>query len=176
VEVIDVELVNEYIFDTEEEVGRPNPPIQDSESPERPVLRIYRGGVILGWYKGQLDERGYVREGKGSMYYDAGHECHGTWKNDEMIGRGIYKWSDGHVYDGDWSNGKILFGRYINGHHKGEGVRWSADRIEAQLVVDGMPKKTITLSKANEIAVNLGFVDTLPPPVIVEGGGTSEMV
>ena len=86
-EVIDVELVNEYIFDTQEEVGRPNPPIQDSESPERPVLRIYRGGVILGWYKGQLDERGYVREGKGSMYYDAGHECHGTWKNDEMIGR-----------------------------------------------------------------------------------------
>lgn len=193
VEVIEVELVNEYIdkllFDTEEEVGRPNPPIQDSESPERPVLRIYRGGVILGWYKGQLDERGYVREGKGSMYYDAGHECHGTWKNDEMIGRGIYKWSDGHIYDGDWSNGKrhglgrfnrpdnvILFGRYINGHHKGEGVRWSADRIEAQLVVDGMPKKKITLSKANEIAVNLGFVDTLPPPVIVEGEGTSEMV
>ena len=92
-EVIDVELVNEYIFDTQEEVGRPNPPIQDFESPERPVLRIYRGGVILGWYKGQLDERGYVREGKGSMYYyDAGHECHGTWKNDKMIGRSCLRW------------------------------------------------------------------------------------
>lgn len=132
VEVIDVELVNEYIdkllFDTEEEGGRPNPPLPDSESPELPVLRIYRGESILGWYAGQLDERGYVREGKGSMYYDAGHKCHGTWKNDEMIGRGIYKWSDGHIYDGDWSNGKrhglgrfnrpdnvILFGRYING-------------------------------------------------------------
>lgn len=55
-------------------------------------------------------------------------------------------------------------------------MRWSADRIEAQLVVDGMPKKTITLSKAKEIAVNLGFVDTLPPPVIVRVEGTSEMV
>lgn len=185
VDVIDVELVNEYIdkllFDTEEEVGRLNPPLPDLESSELPVLRIYRGGVILGLYAGQLDERGYVREGKGSMYYDAGHECHGTWKNDEMIGRGTYKWSDGHIYDGDWSNGKrhglgrfnrpdnvILFGRYINGHHKGEGVRWSADRIEAQLVVDGMPKKTITLSKAKEIAVNLGFVDAPPPLVIVD--------
>ena len=192
-EVIDVEVVNEFIdkllFNTEEDVGRPSPPIHDPKNPELLILRIYRGGVILGWYQGQLDDRGYVREGKGSMYYDAGHECHGTWKNDEMIGRGIYKWSDGHIYDGDWSNGKrhglgrfnrpdnvILFGRYVNGHHKGEGVRWSADRIEAQLVVDGMPKKTITLSKAKEIAVNLGFVDTLPPPVVIGGDGKDEMV
>ena len=193
VEVIDVEVVNEFIdkllFNTEEDVGRPSPLIHDPKNPELPILQIYRGGVILGWYQGQLDDRGYVREGKGSMYYDAGHECHGTWKNDEMIGRGIYKWSDGHIYDGDWSNGKrhglgrfnrpdnvILFGRYVNGHHKGEGVRWSADRIEAQLVVDGMPKKTITLSKAKEIAVNLGFVDTLPPPVVIGGDGKGEMV
>jgi hypothetical protein len=192
-EVIDVEVVNEFIdkllFNTEEDVGRPSPLIHDPKNPELPILQIYRGGVILGWYQGQLDDRGYVREGKGSMYYDAGHECHGTWKNDEMIGRGIYKWSDGHIYDGDWSNGKrhglgrfnrpdnvILFGRYVNGHHKGEGVRWSADRIEAQLVVDGMPKKTITLSKAKEIAVNLGFVDTLPPPVVIGGDGKDEMV
>jgi hypothetical protein len=192
-EVIDVEVVNEFIdkllFNTEEEVGRPSPLVHDPKNPELRILRIYRGGVILGWYQGQLDDRGYVREGKGSMYYDAGHECHGTWKNDEMVGRGIYKWSDGHIYDGDWSNGKrhglgrfnrpdnvILFGRYVNGHHKGEGVRWSADRIEAQLVVDGMPKKTITLSKAKEIAVNLGFIDTLPPPVVIGGDGKGEMV
>ena len=109
------------------------------------------------------------------MYYDAGHECHGTWENDEMIGRGIYKWADGHVYDGEWLNGKrhglgrfirpdgvVLYGRYEKGHHKGEGVRWSADRREAQVVVDGVPKKTVGLLKAEEIARDLGFEDVPP--------------
>ena len=98
--------------------------------------------------------------------------------DDEMVGRGTYKWSDGHVYDGDWAGGKrhglgrfnrpdnvILYGRYVNGHHKGEGVRWSADRMEAQLVVDGVPMKSVSLTKAKEIATNLGFVDALPPPM-----------
>lgn len=193
VEFIDVALVNEFIdrllFDTEEEGavvegGELSPPPQDPEHPELPVIRINRGGKVLGWYIGQLDERGYAREGTGSMYYDAGHTCHGTWQDDEMVGRGMYKWSDGHVYDGDWSNGKrhglgrfnrpdnvILYGRYVNGHHNGEGVRWSADRIEAQLVVDGVPKKSISLTMAKEIATNLGFADTLPPPVVVGATG-----
>jgi len=112
------------------------------------------------------------------MYYDAGHECHGFWQNDEMIGRGIYQWSDGHVYDGEWLNGKrhglgrfirpdnvILYGRYVKGHHKGQGVRYSADRKEAQLVVDGVPKKTVSLAVAKDIVSDLlGFGDPLPPP------------
>jgi hypothetical protein len=187
VEVIDAALVNEFIdkllFDTEEgaeEAGSSasSPPPQNPKHPDHPVIRIYRGGKVLGWYQGELDERGYARQGTGSMYYDAGHVCHGTWENDEMVGRGTYKWSDGHVYDGDWSNGKrhglgrfnrpdnvILYGQYANGHHKGEGVRWSADRKEAQLVVDGVPMKSVSLTKANEIATNLGFVDALPPPM-----------
>ena len=138
-------------------------------------IRIVRGNKVLWWYEGQLDKRGYAREGSGSMYYDAGHECHGTWENDEMIGRGIYKWADGHVYDGEWLNGKrhglgrfirpdgvVLYGRYEKGHHKGEGVRWSADRREAQVVVDGVPKKTVGLLKAEEIARDLGFEDVPP--------------
>ena len=85
---------------------------------------------------------------------------------------------NGHVYDGEWVNGKrhglgrfirpdnvILFGRYVKGHHKGEGVRWSADRKEAQLVVDGVPKKGVSLAVAKDVASNLGFIDVLPPPV-----------
>jgi hypothetical protein len=192
VEEVDASLVNEFIDEllfrsnegTEGGSGPstnsspPPPPPPDPEHPDHHVIRIYRGGKVLGWYRGQIDERGYARRGIGSMYYDAGHECHGMWENDEMVGRGTYKWSDGHVYDGDWSNGKrhglgrfnrpdnvILYGRYVNGHHKGEGVRWSADRMEAQLVVDGVPMKSVSLTRAMEIATNLGFVDALPPPV-----------
>ena len=186
VETIDAAVVNEFIdellFDTEkgaEEAGQSStsPPPPNPEHPDQPAIKIYRGGKILGWYQGQLDERGYARRGTGSMYYDAGHVCHGTWEDDEMVGRGTYKWSDGHVYDGDWAFGKrhglgrfnrpdnvILYGRYVNGHHKGEGVRWSSDRMEAQLVVDGVPKKSVSLTKAKEIATNLGFVEAVPPP------------
>ena len=62
-------------------------------------IKISRGGKVLGWYEGGLDDRGYAREGEGTMYYNAGHECSGCWKDDEMVGRGEYKWADGHVYD-----------------------------------------------------------------------------
>ena len=185
VEVIDSDLVNEFIdelFETENGSSvedltfqKPHP---HNPNQQHPVIRIHRGGKALGWYQGQLDARGYAREGNGSMYYDAGHECHGFWENDEMIGRGIYQWSDGHVYDGEWLNGKrhglgrfirpdnvILYGRYVKGHHKGQGVRYSADRKEAQLVVDGVPKKTVSLSVAKDIVSDLlGFGDDLPPP------------
>ena len=165
---------------------------------KQPRIRINRGNKVLGWYEGELDAKGYSREGKGAsklsglscsprklsthvicqVYYDAGHECHGFWKDDNLIGRGIYRWSDGHVYDGNWESGKrhglgrfirpdgvVLFGRYETGHHKGEGVRWSADRKEAQLVIDGVPQKSISLGKAKDVAVRLGFDEELPPPV-----------
>lgn len=191
---IDAEMVNEYIdellFESEDaedavagvqhndnkQQPSPPPPPQNPNHQQYPRIRISRGGKVLGWYQGQLDDRGYAREGQGSMYYDAGHECHGTWQNDEMIGRGIYQWSDGHVYDGEWLNGKrhglgrfirpdnvVLYGRYDKGHHKGSGVRWSADRKEAQVVVDGLPKKSVSLSKAKDVVTNLGFDDVLPP-------------
>ena len=181
-DVIDAELVNEFIdellSETEENTtngaagNQKRPPPPQSQYPQ---IMIHRGGKLLGLYQGQVDERGYAREGYGSMYYDAGHECHGTWQNDEMVGRGIYKWSDGHIYDGEWVNGKrhglgrfirpdnvVLFGWYEKGHHKGEGVRWSADRKEAQMVVDGVPKKSVSLVEARKIGINLGFEDVPP--------------
>eukprot|EP00956_Cyclotella_meneghiniana_P017626 scaffold28929_cov71-Cyclotella_meneghiniana.AAC.4 len=162
--------------------GANTDPLQDGELAHRGTdhpkrIRINRGGKVLGWYQGELDSRGYAREGKGSMYYDAGHECHGEWKNDEMIGRGTYIWADGHKYDGEWENGKrhglgrfirpdgvVLYGRYEKGHHRGEGVRWSADRKEAQSMVDGVPKKAVSLAVAEFMAVKLGFED-IPPPL-----------
>jgi hypothetical protein len=62
-------------------------------------IKISRGGKVLGWYEGGLDDRGYAREGEGTMYYNAGHICSGYWQDDEMVGRGVYKWKDGHIYD-----------------------------------------------------------------------------
>jgi len=148
---------------------------QQQPTQQPPRIRICRNGKVLGWYEGQLDEDGTSRHGSGSMYYDAGHESHGTWRKDEMTGRGIYKWSDGHVYDGEWANGKrhglgrfirpdgvILYGTYEKGHHRGQGVRWSADRKEAQIVVDGVPKKNVSLENAEEMARKMGFEDVPP--------------
>jgi hypothetical protein len=196
-EPIDVNLVNRFIdellnvkidnnspmssgnseYESFSKVKDVSSPAQAQKPGKYPRIRINRGGKVLGWYEGQLDSRGYAREGVGSMYYDAGHECHGVWQNDEMIGRGTYKWSDGHQYDGEWEGGKrhglgrfirpdgvILYGRYEKGHHRGEGVRWSADRKEAQLMVDGVPKKSVSLAIAQFLALKLGFEDVPPPP------------
>lgn len=184
-DVIDTELVNEIVDELFEETNGSSPeqlnfprPHPQNPNQQHSVIRIHRGGKALGWYQGELDERGYAREGEGSMYYDAGHESHGLFKNDEMVGRGVYQWADGHVYDGEWATGKrhglgrfirpdnvILYGKYVKGHHKGEGVRLSSDRTEAQLVVDGVPKKGVSLAQAKKLAKNLGFQDDLPLPV-----------
>ncbi|KAK1735500.1 hypothetical protein QTG54_013663 [Skeletonema marinoi] len=139
-------------------------------------IKISRGGKVLGWYEGGLDDRGYAREGEGIMYYNAGHECSGCWKDDEMVGRGVYKWADGHVYDGEWLKGKrhglgrfirpdkvVLFGRYEEGHHVGQGIRFSADKKDAQIVEDGVPKGKIDMSDAFKMKKELGFDEDLLP-------------
>ena len=66
---------------------------------KRTRIQISRKGKVLGWYEGGLDDRGYAREGEGTMFYNAGHICRGHWKDDEMHGHGVYKWKDGHIYD-----------------------------------------------------------------------------
>jgi len=137
-------------------------------------IQISRKGKVLGWYEGGLDDRGYAREGEGTMFYNAGHICKGYWKDDEMVGRGVYKWADGHVYDGGWLKGKrhglgrfirpdgvVLFGRYEEGHHVGQGVRWSADQKEAQIVEDGVPKGKIDMTDAFKMRKELGFDNDL---------------
>ena len=69
------------------------------EDQKRTRIQISRKGKVLGWYEGGLDDRGYAREGEGTMFYNAGHICRGHWKDDEMHGHGVYKWKDGHIYD-----------------------------------------------------------------------------
>eukprot|EP00574_Skeletonema_japonicum_P007131 CAMPEP_0201729364 /NCGR_PEP_ID=MMETSP0593-20130828/18873_1 /ASSEMBLY_ACC=CAM_ASM_000672 /TAXON_ID=267983 /ORGANISM="Skeletonema japonicum, Strain CCMP2506" /LENGTH=373 /DNA_ID=CAMNT_0048221697 /DNA_START=41 /DNA_END=1162 /DNA_ORIENTATION=- len=146
------------------------------EHPKQSRIQISRRGKVLGWYEGGLDDRGYAREGEGTMYYNAGHFCKGYWKDDEMVGRGVYKWSDGHIYHGEWLKGKrhgvgrfirpdgvVLFGRYEEGRHVGQGVRLSADQKDAQLVEDGVPLRKIDMADAFKMKKELGFDGNLLP-------------
>ena len=60
-------------------------------------------------------------------------------------------------------DGVVLFGRYEEGRQVGEGVRWSADKKEAQIVEDGEPKGEIDLTDALKMKKELGFdEDELP--------------
>ncbi len=174
----DLHITNgEGSYDEEEESNIEDDEIYEEEDydehPKQSRIQISRKGKVLGWYEGGLDDRGY-REGKGTMFYNAGHFCKGYWKNDEISGRGVYKWADGHVYNGGWLKGKrhglgrfirpdgvVLFGRYEEGHHVGQGVRWSADRKEAQIVEDGVPKGKIDMTDAFKMRKELGFDDDL---------------
>ena len=56
-----------------------------------------------------------------------------------------------------------MFGRYEEGHHVGQGVRWSADRKDAQIVEDGVPKGKIDTTDAFKIKKDLGFDNDLLP-------------
>ncbi len=102
------DLLNEGSNDEEEEISndeddsdydRCEGGSHDDNHLKQSRIKICRGGKVLGWYQGGLDDRGYSREGEGTMYYNAGHICNGIWKDDEMVGRGVYQWVDGHVYD-----------------------------------------------------------------------------
>ena len=51
----------------------------------------------------------------------------------------------------------MLFGRYEEGHHVGQGIRFSADKKDAQIVEDGVPKGKIDMSDAFKMKKELGF-------------------
>ena len=93
------------------------------------------------------------------------------WNENKQSGFGTLTKENKDVYEGEWLNGKrhglgrfirpdgvVLFGRYEGGHHVGKGVRYSADRKEAQLVENGVPSSgTIDTSDATKIRKELGF-------------------
>ena len=74
-------------------------------------------------------------EGKGKLkFVKEGHTYKGTFKNNEITGVGIFKWSNGDVYEGEmkngiingkgkyiYSNGQIYEGQYLNGVKHGLG-------------------------------------------------------
>ena len=90
-------------YDDEEYSEYENKYHEDSQEEDSHVenirIEVSRGGKVLGFYEGGLDERGYAREGEGVMYYNAGHVYSGDWKDDVQAGYGVYQWTDGHVYE-----------------------------------------------------------------------------
>ncbi len=57
----------------------------------------------------------------------------------------------------------MLFGRYEEGRHIGQGVRFSADQKDAQIVEDGVPAGKIDMADAFKMKEELGFDGNLLP-------------
>ena len=61
-------------------------------------------------YNGQF--RHGVREGVGMMIYENGDIYNGNWNNNVRDGNGVLVCRDGRFFDGLWSNGKMVKGLY----------------------------------------------------------------
>ena len=84
-------------------------------------------------YKGQF--LGDRLNGKGIIHFKIeGHDYDGDFKDNEINGRGVFRWTNGDVYDGlmtrgkmnglgryTYANGQIYEGNYINGVKEGKG-------------------------------------------------------
>ena len=68
---IDENVVNDYIDEVlcaggKQDVQQEEMGDAQTDENEQPRIRISRGNKVLGWYEGELDAKGYAREGKGS--------------------------------------------------------------------------------------------------------------
>ncbi|KAL7548590.1 hypothetical protein ACHAWF_011870, partial [Thalassiosira exigua] len=114
-----------------------------------------------GYYEGEVDEKGR-RQGKGKMTYDSGTWYEGSFVDDKFHGNyGVYHWFDGEEYRGQWKDGErhgkgqlinkdrsVEYSCYERGEAKGEGVKISADRKAAKIIVDGTTKSEMLLEEA----------------------------
>ena len=52
------------------------------------------------------------RNGKGIFIWSTedskGHTYQGEWKDDEKIGKGIYKYANGEIYEGEWKDNEVV--------------------------------------------------------------------
>ena len=51
---------------------------------------------------------GDCKNGEGTYKFPGGEQYSGTWKNNKMHGKGIFKWSDGKVIEGKWIEGDYV--------------------------------------------------------------------
>ena len=62
--------------------------------------------------------------GKGIIHFKIeGHDYDGDFKDNEINGNGVFRWTNGDVYDGQitYANGQIYEGNYVNGVKEGKG-------------------------------------------------------
>ena len=60
---------------------------------------------VTGYYKGEVNG-GTMADGKGVMKFSNGDIYDGNWKNGKMNGKGAMLYHDGAFYQGDWKDGK----------------------------------------------------------------------
>ena len=64
----------------------------------------------ISFFKGLINDDGIdfkCKEGKGIMKYNNGDLYEGEWKNDKKEGNGIMKFENGNIYEGEWKNDLI---------------------------------------------------------------------
>jgi len=103
---------------------------------ERPGGRLGRGGGM--GYEGEYNAAGEY-EGRGVMRYADGDVYDGEWKAGMKEGRGVYR----------CANGIVVSGFYKQGADVGEGVMWMADGQQAWRLRDGKPVEWISLEEAD---------------------------
>ena len=71
-----------------------------------------------------------MRHGRGVYRYADGDVYEGDYKDNEMHGRGVYRYTSGAVYEGDWKDDKRHgqgVHRYADGSISHDG-QWEADQ------------------------------------------------
>ena len=95
------------------------------------------------------------KEGRGTFTFADGDTYVGEWKADKMEGRGTYR----------YASGDVEVGFYKQGVDAGEGVKWSADGLQAWRLRDGKAVEAISPEEARQTAQRL----SLPIPGAVAG-------
>ena len=144
-----------------------------------------------GYYEGDLDTDG-DRQGTGKMTYTSGNSYEGPFVGNKYHGdKGIYKWADNDVFEGQWRNGErdgfgiftkadgeISYANYDQGETKGEGIQWNADRSSAHKMEDGEVAMELLPDEAEKFAKEK-FNLPVPDPVVsattatTTGGGVA---
>jgi hypothetical protein len=87
----------------------------------------------------------------------------GDFEMGQLTGRGIYRYPNGDMFEGEvlngvrqgpgyylWSSGRLDLTAFQASKYAGNGVRWSAERDCAWRLVDGIETEAISLEQAEE--------------------------
>ena len=126
-------------------------------------------------YKGDFANDQF--HGRGKYTFADGNVYDGEWVEEKRHGRGKDTYADGGSYDGEYANGQkhgmgtytyadgeVDVSCYEAGADVGQGVRWSADRVEAWELQAGAVVRGIKCEEAANIAERIGLAPIHTPP------------
>ena len=126
-----------------------------------------RSGETAMGYLGEYNAAGEF-EGRGVMRYANGDVYDGEWKAGEKEGRGVFRFADGTVDSclykpGTWSREGVGWAAFSRRRFYQEGVRWEADGRRAARLHDE-EEEEISLEEARQTAERLGLPIPSPLP------------